>query len=479
VGQLREGPWGVLPLCTCRLHRCRQAAVHRTPRGRDGNLELSRRRGTDALHDDVSFRPSGGGGQSRKEALGRGRCSSGGEGTRQGHESRGQADESRHQVEGEDQAEADAVADESRRQGKAGESRRQDEDQDEDQDEGEDQADGRGKVKGDEDDREARRRDAAEEDRLQDGPEGALTARVTDGMPFLRFSRDKRGYESTYLCHTYRSGGEPRLRVLYWFRSPPGVKVGRLALDPEAIRAIEESHPGLRFDWDTILKVKPPPPPPDLEGDGRMRRRRGRAAAVTPPARPVRAPRGRQVENPKPVTAEPTVSATDAPASAADWEAGPDATPGLWGVVDPDGEPRGQDEDEAESEVPARHVALGLTDEQGLARLRARHVELQARISEQVQDPDKLERLRGEAARLDPDAWQTVAEARERLASLDEATAAIRSAIGRRRRRPTRRRPKARWPNRTRLLTVVGTRRASERSSWVAPTMLGWSTSYT
>ena len=254
-------------------------------------------------------------------------------------------------------------------------------------------------------------------------------------MPFLRFSRDKRGYESTYLCHTYRSGGEPRLRVLYWFRSPPGVKVGRLALDPEAIRAIEESHPGLRFDWDTILKVKPPPPPPDLEGDGRMRRHRGRAAAVTPPARPVRAPRGRQVEKPKPVTAEPTVSATDAPASAADWEAGPDATPGLWGVVDPDGEPRGQDEDEAESEVPARHVALGLTDEQGLARLRARHVELQARISEQVQDPDKLERLRGEAARLDPDAWQTVAEARERLASLDEATAAIRSAIGRRRRR--------------------------------------------
>jgi len=81
-------------------------------------------------------------------------------------------------------------------------------------------------------------------------------------MPFLRFSRDKRGYESTYLCHTFRRGGKLELRVLYWFRTPPDVKVGRLALDAVAIRAIEESNPDLKFDWGTILKVKPPPPPP-------------------------------------------------------------------------------------------------------------------------------------------------------------------------------------------------------------------------
>jgi len=46
-----------------------------------------------------------------------------------------------------------------------------------------------------------------------------------------------------------------------------------------------------------------------------------------------------------------------------------------------------------------------------------------------------LEDLRAQAALLDPDAWRSVDEARERLASLDEATGAIRKVLGRRRRR--------------------------------------------
>jgi hypothetical protein len=236
-------------------------------------------------------------------------------------------------------------------------------------------------------------------------------------MHFLRFSRDKRGYENTYLCHTYRYNGEVRLRVLYWFRTPPWVKVGRLALDSEAIRAIEESHPRLRFDWDTILKVKPPPPPSNLETDARMRRRRGRVEAVSSPGRtPARAPRGKQVETP-----ELPKAATDVAAAC---EAGTEVTPVVGSVID-----------STRVEERTSHVTEGLTDEHGLARLRARHVELQDRISQKVQDPDKLKRLRGEAARLDPDGWQTVEEARERLETLDQATTAIRSALGRPRRR--------------------------------------------
>ncbi len=102
-------------------------------------------------------------------------------------------------------------------------------------------------------------------------------------MPFLRFSRDKRGYANTYLCHTFREDGIVRMRVLYWFRSPPDIAVGRPALDAEAIRDIEASNPALTFDWEEILKAKPPAAPPDREGPERRERRtrrRGRGAAA-------------------------------------------------------------------------------------------------------------------------------------------------------------------------------------------------------
>lgn len=246
-------------------------------------------------------------------------------------------------------------------------------------------------------------------------------------MPFLRFSRDNRGYESTYLCHTFRRGGKPELRVLYWFRTPPDVKVGRLALDPVAIRAIEESNPDLRFDWATILKVKPPPPPPDYGRDRRERRRRGRGTgeANAPPATDSTATTV-QVAAPAPVVPVDSQADPAGPESAIE---APAPAIAAWDDPDLGDEPAGP------VERGPTHVVLRLTDEQGLARLRARHAEIQVRISERVRDPARLEDLRAQAALLDPDAWRSVDEARERLASLDEATGAIRKALGRRRRR--------------------------------------------
>ena len=47
--------------------------------------------------------------------------------------------------------------------------------------------------------------------------------------------------------------------VLYWFRSPPNVRVGRLAIDDDTIRTIEELYPDLAFDWPTLLSQRPPP----------------------------------------------------------------------------------------------------------------------------------------------------------------------------------------------------------------------------
>ena len=78
-------------------------------------------------------------------------------------------------------------------------------------------------------------------------------------MPFLRYDRDRRGNLSTYLVHTFRKGGKPHPLVLYWFRSPPNVRVGRLAIDDDTIRRIEELYPDLAFDWPTLLSQRPPP----------------------------------------------------------------------------------------------------------------------------------------------------------------------------------------------------------------------------
>lgn len=93
-------------------------------------------------------------------------------------------------------------------------------------------------------------------------------------MPFLRFSRDKRGYEHTYLIHTSSKKGAPA-RILYWYRTPPGVKVGRAAFDPDVRKALETQYPGISFDWAKLMDVTPPPP--DAE-HWRERRRQEKAA---------------------------------------------------------------------------------------------------------------------------------------------------------------------------------------------------------
>ena len=96
-------------------------------------------------------------------------------------------------------------------------------------------------------------------------------------MPFLRFSRDKRGYESTYLVHIQNRRGKPsRQRILYWYRTPPGVRVGRPPFDEEARRRLEAQNPDVTFDWPTIIAT--PIPPPAENEQWRERRRAERAA---------------------------------------------------------------------------------------------------------------------------------------------------------------------------------------------------------
>lgn len=94
-------------------------------------------------------------------------------------------------------------------------------------------------------------------------------------MAFLRFSRDKRGYEHFYLVEaTTDRRGKTRARVLYWFRTPPGVKVGREPFDADVRRALEAQNPGVTFDWRKIVET--PIPSADVER-WRERRRAERA----------------------------------------------------------------------------------------------------------------------------------------------------------------------------------------------------------
>jgi hypothetical protein len=94
-------------------------------------------------------------------------------------------------------------------------------------------------------------------------------------MAFLRFTRDKRGYEYFYLVHSSQRRGRPTSRVLYWFRTPPNVKVGREPFDEHIRRELEKQNPDVDFDWRKILET--PIPSADAE-KWRERRRAERAA---------------------------------------------------------------------------------------------------------------------------------------------------------------------------------------------------------
>jgi hypothetical protein len=107
-------------------------------------------------------------------------------------------------------------------------------------------------------------------------------------LAFLRFSRDKRGYEHFYLIEAPQQRGRTGpARILYWFRTPPNVKVGREPFDAEVRRALEAQNPGASFDWQKFVST--PIPPVEAE-HWRERRRAERAAKVAARAASVEEP---------------------------------------------------------------------------------------------------------------------------------------------------------------------------------------------
>lgn len=130
-------------------------------------------------------------------------------------------------------------------------------------------------------------------------------------MAFLRFTRDKRGYEHFQLVEAVTRRGRTRTRVLYWFRTPPGVKVGREPFDDETRRALEARNPNVAFDWKKILAT--PIPSADAE-KWRERRREERAAKRARRAREAADGTAEGDEVPDALEASDTIPPADVPA---------------------------------------------------------------------------------------------------------------------------------------------------------------------
>lgn len=199
-------------------------------------------------------------------------------------------------------------------------------------------------------------------------------------MPHLRFTRDRRGYEHIALVQDSRRRGRDRARILYVFRTPPGVRIGREAFDPDTLDLIERANPDVVFDWNAILDARPAVP----EDEEPMR-----------PARTRRQP-------PVPGGSFP---ATDRRQSAA-------------------------------AAVPVLDRVLG---RDAAMRLRQRFAAMRSRLDEGTSiDEPQLARCRTRLAGLDPDSWTGEEAVRSRSAEFDAAIEEIRRTLGLPRRRSRR-----------------------------------------
>jgi hypothetical protein len=202
-------------------------------------------------------------------------------------------------------------------------------------------------------------------------------------VPFLRLTRDRRGFENTYLMHADRPGDRPR--ILYWYRTAPGVMLGRAALDEDAIRTIEDQHPDIEFDWPAILALSEVMTPEDEAPSPQPQRKEKKRSAFArenkrEPRRDDRAPApevaAEATESVEPPEFEPVESAA---------------------AREESGEP-----------VEARNRLLEeLAGREIGARLRGRHAEIVARIEELDADGADKDALFKRAEALDPELWMT------------------------------------------------------------------------
>jgi hypothetical protein len=203
-------------------------------------------------------------------------------------------------------------------------------------------------------------------------------------VPFLRVLRDKRGYETTYLMHWFREGNRQRSRILYVFRTPPGVRVGRDPIDPVIIREIEAQHPDIQFDWRALRENQQV-----IDTTPEPRRRKPRRDTDKPAAEPAAADAERM---------EPA----------------------------PEAGPRKEQPPQPKLGIPT--TIEGTTREEQLVFLLKSYLYLRERVPHRTHDPIRREALTALVERLNPEAWvgedgivrglKDAAEALQRLSTL-------------------------------------------------------------
>ena len=236
-------------------------------------------------------------------------------------------------------------------------------------------------------------------------------------MPFLRVIRDKRGYETTYLMHWYREGTRQRSRILYVFRSPGGVRVGRESLEPEILRDIEANYPDIAFDWKAVLDNKQiVETAPELRRPRKRRRSEEEVAAESGALRPQSAEGA-----PKP---HPSTSARSA----------------LSGVEGQSGEsaPKPQSGEGGPARPPIPSAIEGATPDEQTAFLSRWYPIVRDRIPQRTADPARLEALLALAERMNPAAWTDADQIAAGLQQAGEALERLSHVFARRRRRSRR-----------------------------------------
>ena len=215
-------------------------------------------------------------------------------------------------------------------------------------------------------------------------------------MPFLRLTRDRRGYENTYLMHADRPGERPR--ILYWYRTAPGIVLGRTALDEDAIRTIEDQHPEIEFDWPAILALSEVMTPEEEGAAPRPPSVSARSASARKKSRELRRD-GRD--------AQPNVAAEAA-------SGGPQEAPEPQQPQEPrefqepqELEERQELQERQEPQEPRNRLLEELAGREIAARLRARHAEIVGRIEDLEVDGSQKDALFKRAEALDPELWMT------------------------------------------------------------------------
>jgi hypothetical protein len=205
-------------------------------------------------------------------------------------------------------------------------------------------------------------------------------------VPFLRVLRDKRGYETTYLMHWFRDGNRQRSRVLYVFRTPGGVRVGRTALDRDVLRQIESRYPDIEFDWNAVREnqqiIEPAP---------EMRRRRPK----------------RDDEAVAPTPSEPEAAAAARPAP----------------------------QEPQSPRVPIPAAIGGATPDEQIAFLAHWYPVVRERIAMRSSEPERIQALTALAERLNPATWTDADQITTGLQQASEALERLSRIFSRRRRK--------------------------------------------